>query len=96
MRSKTVILAILLSLLLFSVSLVIQLSAMPKYNFLGFDYDSILYVLLYFVTFIYNIDVFIFLYIGDLSDEIIPFIVVQTIKFVFFTCIISDYLKKKK
>ncbi len=77
---KTKIVCLIISLLWIGIGTLMQISGYPNYNFLGFDYSSIIYNILWWITFPSNILLFMLLYADTLENIYIPVILLQSIK----------------
>jgi len=97
--NKMKITSLIISFLWIGLGTVIQISAYPAYNYLGFDYSSVLYNLLYRITFPSNILLFGLLYADTLKNIYIFVILLQSVKVLIYWWIIYKiclYIKKTR
>ena len=93
--NKIKIASLIISFLWIGLGTLVQLAGYSAYNYLGFDCDSIFYNLLWWLTFPFNVLLFIFLYADKLNH--IYVILWQLIKILIYWWIIYKvwlYLKK--
>jgi hypothetical protein len=63
-----------------SLGTFIQISAYPAYNYLEFDYNSVIYNFLWWITFPFNLLLFAILYFEKINNIYILIIILQSIK----------------
>ena len=73
-----------------------QISAYPANNFLNFDYNSLIFLFLYSITFPFNIIVFGLLFSEKLENIYQLIILLQTIKVFLYWWIIYRFMKRKE
>ena len=86
--NKIKIICLIISFLWIGLGTFIQLSSYPDYNYLGFDYDSIIYKFLWWLTMPFNILLFVLLYAETLKNSYIFVILLQSIKVLLYWWII--------
>ena len=95
--NKAKIISLIISFLWIGLGTVIHISNIPDYNYLRFDYDSPLYNLLWWITFPFNVLLFILLYADNLNNIYIYVILLQFIKILIYSWVIYKvYLYFKK
>jgi len=85
----------LISFLWIGLGTLMQISSYPAYNFLGFDYDSLIFYILYLITLPFNILVFGMLYTEKLSNIYVLIILLQSVKVLIYWLIIYNIIKSK-
>ena len=85
-KTKIKIISFIISFLWTGLGTLMVLSSSPKYNFLGFDYESFIFWFLFIITFPFNIILFCLLFLE--SDIYITVILLQSIKVLIYWWII--------
>ena len=94
-KTKIKIISFIISFLWIGLGTLVILSSSPKYNFLGFDYDSLIFWFLFFITFPFNIILFCLLFLE--SDIYVIVILLQSIKVLIYWWIIYKiFIRKNK
>lgn len=86
--SKMKIIYLIISFLWIVLGTFIQLSGYPDYNYWGLDYNSFIYKFLWWVSFPFNILLFVLLYADTLNNIYIFVIFLQSINLLIFWWII--------
>ena len=79
-----------------AVGFIVQISAYPKNNFLGFDYNSFIYIILYFVTFTYNLILWVMLFAEPLENYFWIAILMQIVKIILLFILFNKILFSRK
>jgi hypothetical protein len=94
MKKKIIIISFIISLLWICLGTLMQISAYPEYNFLGFNYNSFIFNLLYSITFPFNIILFGLMFSDMLSNIYVFIIILQVIKILIYWWLIYKILIK--
>ena len=79
-----------------AVGFIVQISAYPKNNFLGFDYNSFIYIILYLVTFTYNLILWVMLFAEPLENYFWIAILMQIVKIILLFILFNKILFSRK
>ena len=79
-----------------AVGFIVQISAYPDNNFLGFDYNSFIYIILYFVTFTYNLILWVMLFVEPLENYFWIAILMQIVKIILLFILFNKILFSRK
>ena len=79
-----------------AVGFIVQISAYPENNFLGFDYNSFIYIILYFVTFTYNLILWVMLFVEPLENYFWIAILMQIVKIILLFILFNKILFSRK
>ena len=79
-----------------AVGFIVQISAYPEDNFLGFDYNSVIYSILYFVTFTYNLILWVLLFAEPLENYFWIAILMQIVKIILIFILFNKILFSRK
>ena len=79
-----------------AVGFIVQISAYPENNFLGFDYNSFIYIILYFVTFTYNLILWVMLFAEPLENYFWIAILMQIVKIILLFILFNKILFSRK
>ncbi len=94
MIKKTKVISFAISFLWISLGTLMQLSAYPSYNFLHFDYNSICFNCLYYITFPFNIPMFALILTERLESVYVLVILLQITNVLICWWIVNSILKK--
>ncbi|MCP9763566.1 hypothetical protein EGI31_11420 [Lacihabitans soyangensis] len=94
MSKRTI--SFILSFIWIGLGTLMQISSYPRHNFLNFDYNSLIFNSLYFITFPSNILVFVLLFAEKLENIYLVLIGLQSIKIFIYWWIIYQILNRKK
>ena len=95
MERKKVI-SFIISFLWIGLGTLMQISAYPANNILGFDYNSSIYNFLWQITFPFNVMLFGLLFAEKLSSIFVIVILLQSVKVVVYWWLIYKLLNIKK
>lgn len=79
-----------------AVGFIVQISAYPENNFLGFDYNSFIYITLYLVTFTYNLILWVMLFAEPLENYFWIAILMQIVKIILLFILFNKMLFSRK
>lgn len=79
-KTKIKIVAFIISFLWIGLGTLMQISSYPTCNLLEFDYNSLIFNILYYITFPFNITLFTLLFFEKLNDVFLIVILLQSIK----------------
>lgn len=79
-----------------AVGFIVQISAYPENNFLGFDYNSFIYIILYLVTFTYNLILWVMLFAEPLENYFWIAILMQIVKIILLFILFNKILFSRK
>ena len=79
-----------------AVGFIVQISAYPENNFLGFDYNSFIYIILYLVTFTYNLILWVLLFAEPLENYFWIAILMQIVKIILLFILFNKILFSRK
>ena len=79
-----------------AVGFIVQISAYPENNFLGFDYNSFIYIILYLVTFTYNLILWVMLFAEPLENYFWIAILMQIVKIILLFILFNKMLFSRK
>ena len=93
-KTKIKIISFIISFSWIGLGTLMQISSYPTYNFLEFDYNSFVFNLLYYITFPFNIILFVFLFADKLSNIYVIVIILQLLQVFFYWWIVYKFLKR--
>ena len=79
-----------------AVGFIVQISAYPENNFLGFDYNSFIYIILYLVTFTYNLILWVMLFAEPVENYFWIAILMQIVKIILLFILFNKILFSRK
>lgn len=82
--NKTKITSLIISFLWIGLGTLVQLAGYSAYNYLGFEYGSPLYNFLWWITFPFNVLLFVLLYAEKLTNIYIYVILLQSTKILIY------------